>query len=148
MHGLPLNQVSMENLLKIGSIVGRALDTDAVSLGQGIWRRSVKVRVKFDIIYPLILGFPLGRDGLPNLWIPFKYEKLGNFCFKCGMLEHEHRDCSGFRDQLMRKEGMQFGIFGKWVRVNNSEVQLGLNIEELLRLNPIECSPSPTSWKC
>ena len=63
MHGLTLNQVSMENLLKIGSTVGKALDTDVVSLGQGIWRRSVKVRVKFDIIRPLILGFPLkGMD--------------------------------------------------------------------------------------
>ena len=124
-YGLPLNRVSMENLLKIGSIVGKALDTDAVSPGQRIWRISLKVRVEFDISCPLIPGFPLERDGLPDLWIPFKYEKLGNFCFKCGMLGHEHRDYLGSGDQLMRREGMEFGIFGKWLRANNSEFQPG-----------------------
>nr|POF11779.1 hypothetical protein CFP56_74437 [Quercus suber] len=41
-HGLSLNRVSTENLLKIGSLVGRALDTDAVSPGQGIWREVLK----------------------------------------------------------------------------------------------------------
>ena len=115
----------MENLLKNGSIVGRALDIDAVSPGQGIWHRSVKVRVEFDISCPLIPRFPLERDGLPNLWIPCKCKKLGNFCFKCGMLGHEHRDYLGSGDQLMRREGMEFGIFGKWLRANNSEFQPG-----------------------
>ena len=136
----------MENLLKIGSVVGRALDTDAVSPGKGIWRKSVKLSVEFDISCPLVPRFPLERGGLPNLWIPFKYEKLGNFCFRCGMLGHEHRDCPGSGDQLMRREGMEFGIFGKWLTADNSAFQPGLNIEVLLRSDLIECSPSPTRW--
>nr|POE50547.1 hypothetical protein CFP56_00011 [Quercus suber] len=146
-HGLPLNQVSTENLLKIGSLVSRALDTDAVSPGQGIWRRSVKVRVEFDTSGPLTPGFPLGRDGLPDLWIPFKYEKLGNFCFRCGMLGHDLRDCPSSGLQLMGRDREVTGMYGKWLRADNNEFQPGLNIEELLHSDHTECSPSSTRWQ-
>ena len=146
-HGLPLNRVSKENLLKIGSLVGRTLDTDAVSPGQGIWRRSTKVRVEFDISSSLIPGFPLERNGLPDLWIPFKYEKLGNFCFRCGMLGHELRDCPGSGMHLLRKARETIEMFGKWLRADNNEFQPGLNIEELLHSDRPEYSPSPTRWQ-
>ncbi|KAL0000840.1 hypothetical protein SO802_014621 [Lithocarpus litseifolius] len=84
---------SKDNVLKIGSIAGRALDTDLVGPGLGIWSRCVRVQVEMDISCPLVPGFPLERDHLPVLWIPFKFEKLGNFCFGCGMLGHDHRSC-------------------------------------------------------
>ena len=41
-HGLPLNRQSEENALKIGSMVGRALETNFVGPGSRIWKRSVK----------------------------------------------------------------------------------------------------------
>ncbi|KAF3945570.1 hypothetical protein CMV_028069, partial [Castanea mollissima] len=47
-HGLPLNQRSEENLLKIGSTAGRALETDFVGSGVGIWRNNVRVRAEMD----------------------------------------------------------------------------------------------------
>ncbi|KAK7855561.1 hypothetical protein CFP56_027399, partial [Quercus suber] len=64
-HGLPLNKRSKENVLKIGSIAGKALDTDLIGPGSGIWSKSVRVRVELDIRCPLVPGFPLERDNLP-----------------------------------------------------------------------------------
>lgn len=47
--------------------------------GAGIWRNNVRVQVEMDTSCPLVPGFPLERNQLPDLWVPFKYEKLGNF---------------------------------------------------------------------
>ena len=26
-------------------------------------------------------------------WVHFKYERLPNFCYRCGLLEHDLKDC-------------------------------------------------------
>ena len=91
-----------KNLLCIGGFIGRAIDTDLTGSGVAQWRRCVRVRVEIDINYPLISGFPLDHEGLPNIWIPFKFENLGNFCYGCGRLGHEQRDCTKNEVQLQR----------------------------------------------
>ena len=60
---------------------GRALETNFVGPGFEIWKRSVRVRVEVDISYPFVPGFPLEWEQLSDLWILFKFEKLGNFFF-------------------------------------------------------------------
>ena len=129
-HGLPLNRRSKENVLKIGSMAGRALDTDLVGPGSGVWSRNVRVRVEIDVSCPLVPGFPLERDQLPDLWIPFKFEKLGNFCFGCGRLGHDQRDCSD--------KGVNAGFYGKWLRADNDEFRPGIILENLLNQNRLE----------
>ena len=88
-HNLPLDRQSMENLLKIGSIAGHALETNFIGSSEGVWRRYIRVKVEVAVNCPLAIGFPLERDHPPELWIPFTYEKLGNFCFGCGLLGHD-----------------------------------------------------------
>nr|POF20283.1 hypothetical protein CFP56_48189 [Quercus suber] len=99
-----------------------------------VWSRNV-VKVEIDASYPLFQGFPLERDQLPDLWIPFKSEKLGNFCYGCGMLGHDQRDCPDKGVQLLLKEGGNFGFYGKWLRADNVEFQPGINLENLLNPN-------------
>nr|POE94158.1 uncharacterized protein CFP56_17489 [Quercus suber] len=129
-HGLPLNRRSRENVLKIGSMAGRALDTDLVGPGSVVWSRNVRVRVEIDVSCPLVPGFPLERDQLPDLWIPFKFEKLRNFCYGCGRLGHDQCDCPD-------KEVIS-GFYGKWLKADNDEFRLGINLENLLNPNRLE----------
>ena len=139
-HGLPLNRRSEENALKIGSMVGRALETNFVGPVSGIWKRSVRVRVEVDISCPLVLGFLLEREQLPDLRIPFKFEKLGNFCFGCGMLGHDQHDYQDKGVQTLLREGVNFSFFGRWLRANNDEFQPSINLETLLNPDMAECT--------
>ena len=58
--------------------------------------------------------------------------KLGNFCFGCGLLGHDQRDCQDSGTQRFMREGVSFGFFGRWVRADNDEFQSGMNLESLL----------------
>lgn len=96
--------------------------------------------MEVDISCPLVPGFPLEREQLPDLWIPFKFEKLGNFCFGCGMLGHDQRDCQDKGAQILLKEGVSLNFFGKWLRADNDEFQPGINLDTLTNPNMAECS--------
>jgi hypothetical protein len=41
----------------------------------------------------MLNGFWLERPELEDLWIQLKYERLLDFCFDCGRLSHQRRDC-------------------------------------------------------
>nr|POE99079.1 hypothetical protein CFP56_56263 [Quercus suber] len=146
-HGLPLNRRSKENVLKIGSMADRALDIDLVGPRSGVWSRNVRVRIEIDVSCPLVPGFPLERDQLPDLWIPFKFEKLGNFSYGCGMLGHDQRDCPNKGVQLLLKEGVNFGFYGKWLRADNNEFQPGIKLENLLNPNRLDMEATTSASK-
>jgi hypothetical protein len=138
-HGLPLNRQNHPSLKTLGGIMGKVIDTDL--LGSG-WKRFVRVRVEIEVGKPLRMGFPLHREKLPAIWIPFKFEKLGNFCYGCGRLGHEIKAYPDDEIQSLRKEGVTFGVHGNWLRAETSEFQPGIDLEGLKFSDIAECDPS------
>ncbi|TYG50040.1 hypothetical protein ES288_D10G144100v1 [Gossypium darwinii] len=53
-----------------------------------------RLRVKLNVQRPLCRGIFVSIGNGNKFWIPFKYEKLPNFCFGCGMLGHSLHDCT------------------------------------------------------
>lgn len=51
-------------------------------------RKFVSVHVRLDIRRPLRRGMKLDLNDLDNVWVDFQYEKLPDFCFRCGLLGH------------------------------------------------------------
>lgn len=51
------------------------------------------VRVEVDISKPLCRGRKVGIIEDSEIWVAFKYEKLPNFCYWCGMVSHTDKDC-------------------------------------------------------
>lgn len=87
MESLPLGYLNERNGRQFGDTVGiviRYTRRDATSM---------RLKVMVDISKPLKAGFFLDREGRSSLWIQCKYEKLGRFCFKCGILGHEQDEC-------------------------------------------------------
>ena len=137
-HGLPLDRQHLLNLQRIGRIMGRVLDTDLSGSG---WKRFIRVRVEMDVGKLLCTRFPMNREKLSALWILFKYEKLGNFCYGCGLLGHEVKSCKDGEVQALWKKGITIGVHGNWLRAESSEFQPGIDLEGLKYSDLAECSP-------
>ncbi|GLU08536.1 hypothetical protein SLE2022_254430 [Rubroshorea leprosula] len=90
-HNLPLDRLTVESGKNIGGAMGRLIEVD---VGEGnIWGSEyIRVRVGIDARRPLRRGMKLTLKGRP-LWVSFWYERLPNFCYCCGMLDHVEQDC-------------------------------------------------------
>jgi hypothetical protein len=120
-HGLPRLWLHSDNLLSIRQLVGRVLEVDLVAEPIPQWRKFVRIRIEIEISNPLKPGIFLPRPRLQDVWIGLKYEKLSEFCFKCGVIGHTEKDCSLERYLLSNPFGVKFPAFGEWMRPENNK---------------------------
>ena len=116
------------------------IEEDLIGNGDGASKRYVRVRVSIVVDKPLITGFPLVRESLNTIWIPFKFEKLGNFCYGCGRIGHDIKDCPDKEVQILWKDKLTDGIFGNWLRVENNDFQPSIDLEGLNSSDMAKCS--------
>ena len=60
-------------------------------------------------------GKKVSIEGGESRWVFFKFERLPNFCYRCGLLDHGEKDCPE------RKDGENYGDeerkqYGAWLR--------------------------------
>ncbi|XP_042964598.1 uncharacterized protein LOC122298810 [Carya illinoinensis] len=114
LHDLPFiaRNEYMGSLL--GSKIGKVIEVDIVK-GEVAWGEFLRVRVAMDISKPLLRG-KLVNIGLEKpVWIRFSYERLPNFCYCCGLLNHSHSECVKWKDQ-QHSVGEEGFPYGNWLR--------------------------------
>ncbi|KAJ8422736.1 hypothetical protein Cgig2_015544 [Carnegiea gigantea] len=74
------------------------------------WSRYVVFRTQFSIHDPLPRGAVTDFGEKGARWVPFKYEKLPNFCYRCGRLGHVEGDCDEAKEYDLK------GQYGDWLR--------------------------------
>lgn len=126
---VPLQQVEMwvqiydiprgflsENVLKsVGSSIGKYIKSDPGTF-EGGWKPYVRIRVSLNVEKPLKRRLKIKREGDNWSWLNFKYERLGTFCFICGIIGHAERDCNivyANPDKMIEK------AYGVWLRAPN-----------------------------
>lgn len=74
----------------VGNSLGRCIETDKRSwlLEQA---KFMHVRVDLPNDKPLRRGGNIVNLDGDKVWISFKYERLPNFCFHCGILGHDQK---------------------------------------------------------
>ena len=87
-YNLPLKSRTRETGKAIGASLGQVLDVDVEDTGVQ-WGRCLRVRVEIDVTRKLIRGRKINIEKEEARWVQFKYERLPNFCYRCGLLEHD-----------------------------------------------------------
>uniref|UniRef100_A0A2N9I2Q1 CCHC-type domain-containing protein n=1 Tax=Fagus sylvatica TaxID=28930 RepID=A0A2N9I2Q1_FAGSY len=142
-HGLSLNRQGEVNLKKIGHMLGTILEVDVAGSGPSAGMRFVRIHIRVAVNHPLAMGFPIGRERLLVLWVPFKYKKLGSVCYGCGHIGHEGKNCSVEGIRLLSNEQIFEGIYGNWLREGSTEYQPGIDLEGLISSDWVECTVQP-----
>lgn len=58
---------------------------------------SLRIQIRVDISRPLRRGVNITLDdAIGRSWIPIQYERLPEFCFLCGIIGHQHKNCDLF----------------------------------------------------
>lgn len=91
-QGLPTMCQTRDAGFRIGGTLGNVervdVDDDGFRLGG-----YMRIRVSMDISVPLCRGRLVRLEGPSPQWVDFKYERLPIFCYWCGMVNHDERDC-------------------------------------------------------
>lgn len=77
----------------------------------------IRVRVVVDTSLPLCRGRLITLDNGREQWVSFKYERLPNLCYWCGLLTHCDKDCNKWIDSegsLQQKDQQ----YGPWLRAS------------------------------
>lgn len=113
-YNLPLMSMTREAGMEIGAKIGTVLDVDVLEKGVQ-WGKFLQVRVRIDATKKLVRGKKVTIEGGETKWVFFKYERLPNFCYKCGRLDHGEKECleKTNRDNGGNEKGLQYGA---WLR--------------------------------
>ena len=114
MYNLPLKHRTRETSLAIGASLGEVLEVDVADSGVQ-WRKCLRVQVKIDVTRRLIRGRKAKVEDGVDRWVLFKYERLPNFCYQCGMLDHDLKECPKSKgdDRNIVMAELQYGA---WMR--------------------------------
>lgn len=90
-HGLPLRFLDTETAIELGESLGEVLLDEAEK--EMVGGDFVQVRVRIDVSKPLSRGRRVILDDRTKTLVSFKYEKLTNFCYWCGLVTHDEKEC-------------------------------------------------------
>lgn len=126
-HGLQLRAMTKGVGEALGKILGEVLevksDYDGAAIG---W--CVHIRAQVNVKKPLCQWASINIEGASSRTI-FRYEKIADFCFYCGRLNHQDKDC-----QSIPPNGKKY--YGPWMRPNGQNpITLTEIAAELNRLN-------------
>ncbi|PON68593.1 Zinc knuckle CX2CX4HX4C [Parasponia andersonii] len=117
--GLSRDSISEPNIRLIAAKIGRLVEIDPKSLGIFFVGDFVRVKIDALIHKPLAAGFFQKRKRGAPRWIQLKYERLHDFCFKCGVLGHDHRICSATERVTVSNGITRVALYGAWLRAEN-----------------------------
>ncbi|XP_074352981.1 uncharacterized protein At4g02000-like [Apium graveolens] len=118
-YDLPRGYVSESILESVRASLGTYIKSGPGTFDGG-WTPYVRIRVALNVDKPLKRSTKIKREGNSWSWINFKYEKLGTFCFVCGIIGHSDRDCIVVYVNLEKVVEKMYGV---WQRASSKRGQ-------------------------
>lgn len=88
-HNLPLNRMTQSMALIVGDRIGRFLEL-LPTPSSGAYQR---LKAKLDVRKPLPRIIKVRTDLGNSILLHLSYEKLSNYCYNCGLLDHTEKYC-------------------------------------------------------
>lgn len=89
----------------------------------------MRIRVQMDITKPLRRKLKMKKEGGEPFLVEFKYERLLNFCFLCGVIGHTERFChllfEGGEEETVRP-------YGSWIRASGRRPMINAGAQWLI----------------
>lgn len=120
-HGLPTLSQTRKTGLSIGGILGKVKKVDIGDKGLNLGC-YLRIRVIMDISQPLIQGRMVHMGGSNSQWVEFKYERLPVFCYLCGRLDHDEKECIDWIRGAV-SINLEDKQYGRWLHVNPDRLQ-------------------------
>lgn len=97
---------------QLGNFFGSFLEYDPKN-NASLWREYMRIKVKIDIRKPLKRKKKITRRNGNDFIVHCKYERLGDLCFKCGMITHTERFC---QKKFTANASSLTNEWGAWLR--------------------------------
>ncbi|KAH7855480.1 hypothetical protein Vadar_025363 [Vaccinium darrowii] len=110
--GLPFECITSEFGTEIGKRIGEVLEINKATESKE-WGRYIRIRVRIPLNRPLRRGGYVMLGMGDKCWVDYKYERLPSFCFYCGFLDHETKDCN-VRGKDVLKGIAKENSYGGW----------------------------------
>jgi hypothetical protein len=91
-HDLPMGFMKERVGIQLANYIGSFLEYDKNN-NSSFWRQHMRIRVKIDVRTPLKKNTKVMNKEGKWCTVKFKYEKLGIFCFVCGIMGHAENKC-------------------------------------------------------
>nr|POF02354.1 uncharacterized protein CFP56_31247 [Quercus suber] len=110
--GLPFESMT-EVGKELGNKLGKYIQSDRRSWSEE-QAKFMRMRVEVPIDKPLRRGGNIVNPEGEKYWVTFKYGRLPNFCFICGVLGHDEKHCSEYqgKSECHRQ-------YENWIRPNS-----------------------------
>ncbi|WJX56046.1 hypothetical protein P8452_41743 [Trifolium repens] len=92
-HNLPTGFMTERVGKTLANYIGSFVEYDKNNKGS-FWREYMRIKVRVDIRQPLKKDSRVKNQGGDWCTVHFKYEKLGVFCFICGVIGHGENRCA------------------------------------------------------
>lgn len=139
---IPVCYTNQSTATFIGNQVGTFLKTDLNSASQK-WEKALRIQVELNLHKPLTRSISIPCQGRPNFLIELRYERLSEFCFKCGLLGHKFQFCNAIQE----KEDMVPSTlpYGPWVKAENTHIPNPDFTQTSIQKSP--SNPNLNLWK-
>ncbi|XP_052296966.1 uncharacterized protein LOC127902189 [Citrus sinensis] len=124
LHNVPLMCMDKYAIQKLGSLIGKVEEVDTDEGGECIGP-IFRTRISVNVTKPLKKIIFLQQEDGAKTPIGIQYERLPDFCFCCGLVGHQYRECLKYKGQP--KENLAYGVWFKaltvaeWSRKNRGK---------------------------
>jgi 14-3-3 protein epsilon len=104
-HNLPTGLMVEKVGRALANYIGLFVEYDKNN-NSNFWRQYMRLRVRVDVRQPLKKEWKVKNKGGEWCTVHFKYERLGVFCFVCGIMGHAENKCE-VRFSMERDDGIR-----------------------------------------